>query len=330
MLSVDTKACTQGETVDAVAVNSPSAVVIAVLPAYLLILLGAALRKGRILRHEHDEPIMHGVFHVMYPCFILDKILGSEALRDGSVVGWSFCIGFLELCVGMLVGFAIGMLLRLEKGNGLRTFAFSVGIQNFGFTAIPIVQQLWGPAAVAVLMVHNLGVELSIWTIGVMLMSNDKKIPWKKLLNGPALSVVVGLLLVALGVDEKITGPFREMMKWLGSGAFPLALLITGAIMIDMVRVEKPSARIAIGGSITRLMLIPVIILAAAKYLPLSLELKQVLVVQAAMPAAMSPLLIAKLYGGRPGIAAQIIVVSTLLSLLTLPWVIALGIQWVL
>jgi predicted permease len=44
----------------------------------------------------------------------------------------------------------------------------------------------------------------------------------------------------------------------------------------------------------------------------------------------MSPLLIAKLYGGRPGIAAQIIVVSTLLSLLTLPWVIALGIQWVL
>ena len=120
------------------------------------------------------------------------------------------------------------------------------------------------------------------------------------------------------------------MMKWLGSGAFPLALLITGAIMIDMVQVEKPSARIAIGGSITRLMLIPVIILAAAKYLPLSLELKQVLVVQAAMPAAMSPLLIAKLYGGRPGIAAQIIVVSTLLSLLTLPWVIALGIQWVL
>lgn len=315
---------------DAGRVSSPGAIITAVLPAYLLILLGAALRKSRILRHEHDEPLMHVVFHVMYPCFILDKILGSEALRTGSVVGWSFGIGFLELIVGGAVGFLCGWLLRLEKGNGLRTFAFSVGIQNFGFTAIPIVQALWGAAAVSVLMVHNLGVELSIWTAGVMLMSNDKKIPWKKLVNGPALSVVVGLLLVALGWDEKITGPFREMMKWLGSGAFPLALLVTGAIMIDMVRAEKPSVRIALGGSVVRLLLVPMLILAVAKYLPLSLELKQVLIVQAAMPAAMSPLLIAKLYGGRPGIAAQIIVASTLLSLLSLPWVIAFGIKWVL
>lgn len=315
---------------DAGRVSSPGAIITAVLPAYLLILLGAGLRKSRILRHEHDEPLMHVVFHVMYPCFILDKILGSEALRTGSVVGWSFGIGFMELIVGGAVGFLCGWLLRLEKGNGLRTFAFSVGIQNFGFTAIPIVQALWGAAAVSVLMVHNLGVELSIWTAGVMLMSNDKKIPWKKLINGPALSVVVGLLLVALGVDGKITGPFREMMKWLGSGAFPLALLVTGAIMIDMVRVEKISLRIALGGSIVRLLLVPGLILSVAKFFPLSLELKQVLIVQAAMPAAMSPLLIAKLYGGRPGIAAQIIVASTLLSLLTLPWVIAFGIKWVL
>jgi malate permease and related proteins len=130
--------------------------------------------------------------------------------------------------------------------------------------------------------------------------------------------------------DEKITGPVREMMRWLGSGAFPLALLVTGAIMIDMVRAEKPSLRIAVVGSILRLGVIPMIILAVAKYFPLSLELKQVLIVQAAMPAAMSPLLIAKLYGGRPGIAAQIIVVTTLLSLLTLPWIIAFGMRWVL
>lgn len=315
---------------NAVPVDSPGAIITAVLPAYLLILLGAALRKGRILRQEHDEPVMHVVFHVMYPCFILDKILGSEALRTGSVVGWSFGVGFLELIVGGLVGFCFGLLLRLEKGNGLRTFAFSVGIQNFGYTAIPIVQSLWGAAAVSVLMVHNLGVELSIWTAGVMFMSSDKKIPWKKLINGPAVSVVIGLVMVALGIDDAVKGPLRETMKWLGSGAFPLALLVTGAIMIDMIRVEKPSVRIAVGGSVVRLLAIPLLILAAAKWLPLSLELKQVLIVQAAMPAAMSPLLIAKLYGGRPGIAAQIIVATTLLSLLTLPWVIAFGSYWVL
>jgi predicted permease len=322
---------------DASRVNSPGAVIVAVLPAYMLILLGAVLRRVKILRSEHDEPVMHVVFHVMYPCFILSKMLGSEALRSGSVVAWSIGIGFSELLVGGMVGFLFGILLRLEKGNGLRTFAFSVGIQNFGFTAIPIVQQLWGDAAVAVLIVHNLGVELSIWTVGVMLMSNDKRIPWKKLINGPAISVVLGLILVGLRVDRYFVGnpdvylfgPMREAMKWLGNGAFPLALVITGALMFDMIRVEKPSARITLGGSVLRLLVIPLIILAAAKWLPLTLELRQVLVVQAAMPAAMSPLLIAKLYGGRPGIAAQIIVATTVISLFTLPWVIAFGMKWI-
>lgn len=322
---------------DASRVNSPGAVIVAVLPAYMLILLGAVLRRGNILRSGHDEPVMHVVFHVMYPCFILSKTLGSEALRSGSVVAWSIGIGFSELLVGGMVGFLFGILLRLEKGNGLRTFAFSVGIQNFGFTAIPIVQQLWGDAAVAVLIVHNLGVELSIWTVGVMLMSNDKRIPWKKLINGPAISVVLGLILVGLRVDRYFVGnpdvylfgPMREAMKWLGNGAFPLALVITGALMFDMIRVERPSARITLGGSVLRLLVIPLIILAAAKWLPLTLELRQVLVVQAAMPAAMSPLLIAKLYGGRPGIAAQIIVATTVISLFTLPWVIAFGMKWI-
>lgn len=323
---------------DASGVHSPGVIIVAVLPAFLLIMLGAVLRRAKILRSEHDEPVMHVVFHVMYPCFILSKMLGSEALRNGSVVAWSIGIGFSELLVGGLVGFLFGILLRLEKGNGLRTFAFSVGIQNFGFTAIPIVQQLWGDAAVAVLIVHNLGVELSIWTVGVMFMSNDKRIPWKKLINGPAISVVLGLILVGLRVDRYFVGtpdlylfgPMREAMKWLGNGAFPLALVITGALMFDMIRVERPSARIALGGSVLRLVVIPLIILAAAKCLPLSLELRQVLVVQAAMPAAMSPLLIAKLYGGRPGIAAQIIVASTVISLFTLPWVIAFGMKWIL
>lgn len=317
-------------SVDAASALSAKAIIMAVLPAYLLIVLGALMRKARIIRPEHDEPLMHSVYQIMYPCFILDKILGSQALKQGSVVGWSLGIGFSELLVGMAVGVVVGRWIQLHKGSGLRTFGFSVGIQNFGFTAIPIVQALYGAAAVSVLMVHNLGVELSIWTFGVMVMSKEKEIPWKKLINGPAVSVVLGLLLVACGLDVYFTGPVREMMRWLGSGAFPMALLVTGAIMIDMVAVERPSLRIAVCGTLLRLGVIPMIILSAAKFLPLALELKQVLIVQAAMPAAMSPLLIAKLYGGRPGIAAQIIVVTTAISLLTLPAVIAFGVRWVL
>jgi malate permease and related proteins len=65
--------------------------------------------------------------------------------------------------------------------------------------------------------------------------------------------------------------------------------------------------------------------LIGVKFLPAPVELKQVLIVQAAMPAAMTPILLAKLYGGRPAVAVEIVVASTVLSLITLPLVLLFG-----
>lgn len=60
----------------------------------------------------------------------------------------------------------------------------------------------------------------------------------------------------------------------------------------------------------------------------MSLELKQVLVVQAAMPAAMVPILLAKIYGGRPVVAVQIVIATTIVSILTLPYIITYGMRF--
>jgi len=60
----------------------------------------------------------------------------------------------------------------------------------------------------------------------------------------------------------------------------------------------------------------------------MSLELKQVLVVQAAMPAAMVPILLAKIYGGRPAVAVQIVIATTVISLFSLPFIITYGMRF--
>jgi predicted permease len=119
------------------------------------------------------------------------------------------------------------------------------------------------------------------------------------------------------------------MMKMLGAGAFPVAILLIGAVIMDLAVAERPSVRVTLGGSVVRLLLVPAVFLTAAKMLPLIDEMRRVLVVQAAMPAAMTPILLAKLYGGRPAIAVQIVVVTTALTLLTLPLIIAFGVRWI-
>lgn len=240
------------------------------------------------------------------------------------------------LCRRLVGGGGIGS----EEGCGKRTFAVSAGVQNFGYTAIPVVEQLYvGAGATAMLFVHNLGVELAIWSVGVMILSGDRQIPWRRLVNGPVVSVLLGLLLVGSGADQflcagegaahAVGGPLRKAMAWLGAGAFPVAILITGAVMMDLVAEERPSPRIVLGGCVVRLAVLPLVLLAAARFLPAPLALKQVLVVQAAMPSAMSPIMLAKIYQGRPGVAVQVVIATTVVSLFTLPFVIVWGGRWV-
>jgi predicted permease len=211
----------------------------------------------------------------------------------------------------------------------MRTFALSAGTQNYGFTAAPVVEILWSTGALAVLFVHNIGVELAMWSVGVMIMSGERHIRWKKLLNGPVFAVIVGLTMVALGWDTHFTGAPRKAMSMIGVGAFPVGVFITGCMIMDLVGTERPSLKIILGSCAVKLLIAPMVFLAAAKYLPVPTELRQVLVVQAAMPAAMTPIILARLYGGRPAVAVQIVVFTTAMSLLTLPWIISLGCDWI-
>ncbi len=308
---------------------SPGAVIASVLPVYLLIIAGAVLRRAGVIRQEHDAGVMRVVFSVMLPCFILDKILGAAVLRSGSVVVWSIFLGFGLIMAGIGIGLVVGRLIGLEKGTGMRTFALSSGCQNFGFTAAPVVEILWGTGALALLFVHNIGVEAAMWSVGVMMMSGERGISWRRLVNGPIVAVVIGLTLVALGLDDQVAGAGRKAMSMIGVGAFPVAILITGCSMIDLVGAEKPSWKVIAGGAVVRLALAPLVILSAAKFLPLSTELRQVLVVQAAMPAGMTAIMLARLYAGRPAVAVQIVIATTVLSLLTLPWIITWGSAWI-
>ncbi|MGE9269568.1 MAG: AEC family transporter, partial [Verrucomicrobiales bacterium] len=298
-------------------------------------LIGAVLRRVGVTKREHDDGVLHLVFTVLYPCFIVDKILGNDVVRDFGAVAWGIGVGFCIPVIGVSLSWLGATLLRYEKGNGKRTFAMTTGIQNFGYTAIPVIELMWvGGGAMAMLFVHNLGVELAIWSLGVMFLSGEKKIPWRRMLNGPLVAVTVGLTLVACGWDGMWQpadgggaepGVLRRTMRWLGAGAFPVAIFTTGAVIMDLLGKERPSWRATFGGVLFRLALIPVIMLVMARSIPAPDELKQVLIVQASMPAAMTPILLAKIYGGRPAVAVEVVIATTLVGMLTLPFVLLWG-----
>lgn len=307
---------------------SPTAVILSVLPVYLLMIGGAALRKLGIIRREHDAGVMHVIFAVMLPCFILDKTLGADILRNFEIVSKGAGLGFILLIASIGIGYLAGHLIGLRTGTGIRTFALSAGSQNYGFTAIPVVEILWGGSAVALLFIHNIGVEVAIWSVGVMLISGQPGIPWRRLANGPIIAVLIGLTLVAFHIDDQVTGPPRTAISMLGAGAFPLAIMMTGATIIDQVGSEAPSWKIISTACLVRLVLCPALIILTARYIPMGTELREILLVQAAMPAALVPILLARIYGGHPAIAVQVVIATTVVSIFTLPYIITYGMDF--
>jgi predicted permease len=59
----------------------------------------------------------------------------------------------------------------------------------------------------------------------------------------------------------------------------------------------------------------------------LSLELKQVILIQAAMPAGILPIVLARHYGGDASVAVKVVLVTTLCSIVTMPFWIRIGLS---
>jgi len=311
----------------------------AILPVYLLVGVGLALRGFKVVTSEMEKGMLKLVIHCLYPCLILDKTLGNDLVRQLDVLAWGVGLGFGLILAGMGVSYLVALAMGLRPGNGRRTFCVAVGVQNYGYIAIPMLAALFviggDDRVFGVLFIHSLGVEIALWMVGVMIMTGSVFGNPKLLVNGPTVSVVLGVLLSSTSgwqlFEESgggiVGASVRQSMSWLGACAFPMGLVLIGATMYDLIGKEKLSPQITVGSILVRLVAMPLVFLAAARYLPLIPELKQVLVVQAAMPAAVSPIIVARHYGGSPGVAVQAVLATSLLALITMPLWISWGIR---
>ena len=56
----------------------------------------------------------------------------------------------------------------------------------------------------------------------------------------------------------------------IGLGAFPLAIMMTGATIMDLALAEKPSWKIMAASCLVRLALAPAVIILCAKFIPMA------------------------------------------------------------
>jgi predicted permease len=310
-------------------------VLTAVLPVFCIVSAGALLRQINWLTAEADASLLRVTVNFLTPCLIFDSIIGNEAFTQPENVWLPPLIGFGTLAMAIPFALLLRGATGLRDQRARRTFTFVVSTYNYGYVPIPLILALFGEAArptLAVLFVHNVGVEIAIWSFGLMILGGGTlRDGWRKILNPPLLAIVVTLALNFLIGKHHVPEFVRATAHALGQCAIPFGVLLIGATMADYVHefASVRGVRLVFVSCVLRLGIMPVLFLLLAKYLQCSIELKRIITVEAAMASAVFPIVMAKHYGGDPATALRVVLGTSLVGLVTIPLWLRFGMKWV-
>ncbi len=304
----------------------------AVVPVFGLAGVGLLIRKLNWLTEEADQSLLRVNINLLLPCLILDSAIGNPALTQWRNLLLAPAVGFGSVALGIALALAARALHGLTDRRATRTFAVSVGIYNYGYVPLPLTLLLFDRQTAGVLFLLMIGVETALWTIGVIVLSGEGiGRDWRRILNAPLLAIALALALNTLGLHPHVSPVVRTGVHWLGQCAIPMALILIGAIVADHLReFHSASGWRVIGAAVLlRIGILPVLFLLLAKFLPASIELKRVIVLEAAMPAAVFPIVMARHYQGDPATAMRVVIGTSVVGLLTIPLWIRFGMKFV-
>lgn len=304
----------------------------AVLPVFGVAVVGLAIRKLNWLTEEADKSLLRVTVNLLMPCLILDSTLGNPALSQIRNLLLAPLFGFGTVAVGIALALAMRPLPGLKEHSAARTFAVTVGIYNYGYVPLPLTLLLFDKATAGVLFLLMIGVETALWTLGVgTLTGGHPRQNWLRIVNAPLIAIALALVLNVIGLNAHLPAPLLTGVHWLGQCAIPMALILIGAIVADHLHeFHSHSGWRVIGAAVLlRQLVLPIGFLLVAKYLPASGELKRVIVLEAAMPAAVFPIVMARHYSGDPATAMRVVIGTSVVGLVTIPLWIRLGMSYV-
>jgi len=302
-----------------------------ILPVFALIGVGVALRRFHWIEGAAETSMIRLVVYVCMPCLVFDTIIGNPDLRNPGNLLLPPLAGFVTTAAGFGVAYLVARRIGLKAGTGLRTFALSAGVCNYSYLPLPIVGGIWGERAQGVVLVHNMGVELALWSVGLLVLTGASPLGgWRRLVTPMLITLVAAVGINLSGLAPYVPGFVGSMAHSLGVCAVPIGLVMTGVNLADYL--DEPMKllhrNVAIGACVVRLGILPALMLCLARWLPCSVELKRVLVVEAAMPAAVFPIIMARYFGGQPLTAVQVVLSTTAVGLITCPFWIRAGLAW--
>jgi hypothetical protein len=297
---------------------SPSLVQTLVL--FMLMAIGLGAGKARILDEAGGKGISRLLVNFILPALIVQSMQRpyTSELRDFAfeMLGVSFLSYAVAFPLAWLLVKAIG-----AKGQERGAHAFGAIFSNCAFMGFPVIEAILGKDAIFAASVANIPFQLLAFSVGPYLLAKpaggSAKLGVSSFVTPAAVASVVGFALFAFGII--LPKPLGAALGLLGDTTTPLSMILIGSIVSRMDFRSVAARPRLYATSLYRLALFPLGLYALLYALGLRGLLLSLPVVLAAMPVAANSAILAEAYGGDAGTASSLVLVSTLLSLVTIP-----------
>ena len=289
----------------------------------MLFLLIAGVIAGKAGVMDEETSRRFTSFNLLIPqsCMILSSILGADIdISVGRVAG-ILGTGVVMYAILVAIGMLVPQIYRCKPGDkGIYSFMTIFG--NVGFMGIPVAKSLLGDEAALYAALLNIPFNVLAYTFGIALLnSKGKKEPinWKLLLNAPL--IISALCVVLLCFHVHLTGPLGRAIGLLGDMILPSSMIIIGATLgRQKLKEVFGDWRVYLFAPM-RLVVVPVVLWAILHLFVRDPVFLGTMTLQGAMPVAAFATMLSIQYGGNVEMASKTVLVTTVLSVVTIPLV---------
>ena len=264
------------------------------------------------------------VTQVALPCYMLYTI--TQRFTAADLLKMLPALRFPALSMVILLGIATGVARIFAVRQDRRGLFISMFFNsNTIFVGLPINQALFGDASIPYVLIYYMCNTTFFWTLGTYLIQRDGegeaqfdlKTSLKKVFSPPLMGFLLGLVMVMLQI--KLPAFLASDLQYLGNLTTPLSMIFIGLsvshVGVKQLVLGKDQLLILLG----RFLVAPLLMATIVYWVTLPSLMKQVFIIQSAMPVMTNAPVVARLYGADSDYAAVMVTETTLATMVVIP-----------
>ncbi|MBS7527862.1 AEC family transporter [Fusibacter paucivorans] len=295
----------------------------------LLVAAGYALYRYRIFNNDTTQSMSNLLSKFVIPCAIVASFQRAFDINMAKTLGITFLSAILMFLVAVTIS---RFLYGPGKFDNYADRQMCAIFSNNGFMALPLLNAMFGDYGVFLATGHIVCMAVVVWTYGVFLLEGDKyQFSLKKILLNPGIvGMYIGVALFCSPV--KLPDTVYTTVSYIAQLNTPIAMFVLGCFLAQLNLIDSLKNWAAWRVSLVRLLLIPAVSMLVLYFIPLEMTAKITLLVGVAAPTAIISAMFAQIYKTDYLFSTQVIALSTISSIITLPGLITffeISSQWI-